>query len=536
MSRNKQYLGLWIAALLLMFSCKDAVLYGPDPYAGGKEGPVIRFADELPYPSQGRSGALITFKVHGAAAYKDKLQFLINGLEAEIREVTDSTLTAVLPDNVSTGGSSLVVDGQIYAGPICRITGKLGIDQSFNAGVGANGTVNFIKQIANGHIFIGGSFTDYNGFAASTRINGIARISANGSFVRGMSFGHAVLGGSALHMHELADGNLLLSGNILNYDSVSLVSNIVKINRSGALVRQAVNILNITDDPSKSTLRVPVFNGGTNATVVKSFVHNNTVTAIGGFNAYVDRFYQRSTYDNILTGYFLVGGVVRMHMNGGLDEAFNINKDVIPFEAKKGFSGFLFDGAMQSDGKLIVVGKFNRYNDGSVQGNILRLHRDGTIDNSFQVGAGGNEYISSVTPSRDKDKYYLTGSFTSFNGHSFSGLLRINQDGSIDQSFVNLGFTGGNPNFVRELSNGLLLVTGSFSKYNGVIREGLCVLNSDGSLAEDYNNTGKLDGLVYDALEGRNSLGQASITLVGLITRFDGKSNIGNIMRLTILD
>ncbi|ULT26027.1 hypothetical protein KUH03_03380 [Sphingobacterium sp. E70] len=40
------------------------------------------------------------------------------------------------------------------------------------------------------------------------------------------------------------------------------------------------------------------------------------------------------------------------------------------------------------------------------------------------------------------------------------------------------------------MDNGLLLVSGTFKRYDNVIREGLMILNSDGSLAKGYNNTG----------------------------------------------
>jgi hypothetical protein len=86
------------------------------------------------------------------------------------------------------------------------------------------------------------------------------------------------------------------------------------------------------------------------------------------------------------------------------------------------------------------------------------------------------------------------------------------------------------------LDNGLLLVTGSFNRYDNIIREGLLILNPDGSLAADYNNTGKFVGAVQDAYLGVNSLGQRTITLVGSISSFNGKSDLGNIVRLTIQD
>ncbi|MNF04143.1 hypothetical protein D3C80_2035920 [compost metagenome] len=87
-----------------------------------------------------------------------------------------------------------------------------------------------------------------------------------------------------------------------------------------------------------------------------------------------------------------------------------------------------------------------------------------------------------------------------------------------------------------QLSNGMIIVTGSFTRYNDIIREGFMVIDNKGNLVKDYNNTGRLVGTIFDALEGTNSLGQRTVTLVGDIQSFSGKSNLGNIIRLTLLD
>ncbi|NGM62157.1 DUF5008 domain-containing protein [Sphingobacterium sp. SGG-5] len=539
---NKIYIGMTAALLLIMGSCKDNEVLGPDPYAGGKEPLGIRFAETAPSPSAGRTGTSMTFTVYGAKEYEDKMQFLVNGVEAEVTEVTDSTLTAILPDNVSTGGTRLVIDGQIYPGPLCEILGNVIIDPTFNAGVGANSTIATIKRLSNGQIFLGGSFTDYNGAAAATTINGLARITANGQYVSSMKFGIGARGGSVNSIHELSGSKLLISGSIPEYNGKDLVNHITKINLDGSLDTVQVDILNLTSDPERSKLWVPTFNGGTNLSVMKTFVHNNKVTALGAFTHYNDYYYERSTYDNRLMGAYPVGGIVRLNMDGSLDDTFNVNH-TLPTEqgqefppATKGLDGIVNDGFMQSDGKLIVVGFFNRYNDVPVKGNIARVnHTDGSVDNTFNPGNGANDAIYTIT-STPSGKYLLTGFFTSYDGHSSNGIVRVNADGSVDNSFVSRGFSGGLPNYIKELSNGKILVSGSFKRYDNVIREGLCILEQDGSLAEGYNNTGKLDGFVMDALEGTNTQGQKTITLVGFISRFNGKSNIGNIVRLAFIE
>lgn len=536
MARDIKYAVGLLLTILLLGSCKDSDTLGPDPYAGGKESLGIRFADELPYPSQGRPGDLMTFKVIGIDKYKDRLQFLINNTEAVIESYTDSSITAVLPDNVSTGGTSLVVDGQIFPGPICQIIGKISIDATFSSGSGTNGPLMTIKRLENGQIFLGGNFTDYNGFSASTDISGIVRITENGEFVKGMSFGKGVVGGSVNEIHALSGGGAILVGDILNYDDVKLMNNITRIDAGGRLATVPMEILNLTSDPANSTLVAPIFNGGTGTPPVKTFFHGNKLTAIGNFRRYIDRFYARSTYDNILTGFFGANGVVRMNLDGSLDSTFNLNHSVVPKISNMGVEGVLEGGIMQEGGKLIAVGELSRYNGVAVKGNIVRIDVDGKIDGSFNSGAGADGAIQGIYDTGQDGGAFLLGRFNSYNAVAAKNMVLINEDGTVDNSFKSQGFTGGIPSYVKLLSNGLILVTGTFKKYGEVLREGMCILNPDGTLAADYNNTGKLDGIVMDAVEGRNSLGQKTITLVGNISRFNGKSNIGNIMRLTIQD
>jgi len=538
---KKRYIGIAAAALLAMVSCKDNQALGPDPYAGGKAPLGIRFAEAAPYPSAGRPGSSMTFTVHGAKKHEAGLQFLANGLEAQITEVTDSTITVVLPPDVSTGGTRLVVNGQIYPGPMCEILGNVALDPTFNAGVGANGTIATIKQLSNGQVFIGGSFSDYNGSSASSPANGLARITANGQYVPGMRFGTGTENGSVRSIHELNPGLLLISGSISSYNGKRLVNNITKINMNGSLDTMEVDILNLTDDPAFSKLWVPTFNGGTGQPIMKSFVHDNKVTAMGAFPSFVDYYYPGSTYANVRMGTFPIGGIARMNMDGTLDQTFNIDHSRPPEPgqaippATKGLEGIVNDGHMQPDGKLIAVGLLNRYNDGPVTGNIIRIDVDGKRDAGFNSGAGADGSIYTIAPA-SSGKYLLTGFFRTYNGQPSNGMARLNADGSLDASFVSQGFTGGQPNYAKELANGKILVAGSFKRYGDVIREGLCILEQDGSLADGYNNTGKLDGFVLDALEGTNGQGLKTVTLVGFISRFNGKSNIGNIMRLAFTE
>ncbi|TCR00792.1 beta-propeller uncharacterized protein DUF5122 [Sphingobacterium sp. JUb20] len=524
-----------IFVLSSVMSCSNKIEYGPDPYAGGKEPLDVVFQEGTPSPSQAKVGSTVVFKVNGLLKYKDQIKFYINNVESDIVDITDSTLTSVVSENTSTGGVKAVVNGQVFAGPNLPIIGKLGIDLTFQSGVGSNGPLFSIAKFSNNQIFIGGMFSDYNGNGASSKISGLARITNAGEFVRGMKFGQGVTG-NVNSMNELNDGNILISGGFQRYDTVSMIKNMTTISSVGALLVKSTPILNLTDDPNKSNIIVPAFNGGSETSILKTFVQNNKVTIVGGFKTYSSNYYVRSTYDNILTDFFGMNGVVRMNMDGSLDSTYFVDHKSIPKRSYTGVNGSIFDAHLQSDGKLVLVGIFSTFNGSNAANGIVRLNDDGTFDPSFQTGSGANGMVFDISYVKETKKYVLTGSFTSFNGIPANGIVVINLDGSVDKSFQSKGFTGGTPSYAVQLSNGLIVVTGTFKTYDSIIREGLLVLNADGTLAQDYNNTGRLVGTVNDSLEGTNSLGQRTLTLVGGFTSFNGKSNLGNIVRLTILD
>ena len=529
----KSIFSVWLIATVV--ACSNKIEYGPDPYAGGLEDLGISFEDASPSPTRARVGATVLFQVDGLLKYKDELKFYVNNIEAEVTTLTDSTLTVIVPDHASSGSVRVVVQGQVFAGPYLPIIGKLGIDATFQPGIGTNGSITTIKQLssANGNkIFIAGEFTDYNGTSASTKINGIAAITNSGELDRTVNFGEGLENGNVNSIVEVGAGNIILAGNFASYNKINNIKNITRINAGGALSTQVVDILNLTDDPAYSTLTVPTFNGGTESTILSVFYQNNKLYAIGGFKAYTDNYYERSTYDNILSDFFPMGNVVRMNVDGSLDSTYYIKKEGVKSVGLAGVNGVVNGGHLQSDGKLVMIGSFTRFNNANEVGRILRLSTTGDIDATFQSGTGANGSIFRINYSAALDKYVIVGNFTKYNGQDARNIAVLNSDGSLDTSFQSLGFAGGTPSFAYQMSNGLIVVTGTFGSYGGIVREGLLVLDRDGRLSADYNNSGKFTGYAYDALEGVNSLNQKTLTLVGYISAFNGTNSIGNIVRL----
>ena len=179
---------------------------------------------------------------------------------------------------------------------------------------------------------------------------------------------------------------------------------------------------------------------------------------------------------------FLCTGVVQSQTDGDLDTTFNALNDQFP--ATIGASGRIFSAVVQSDDKVIIGGQFTSYN-GVSSNRIARLNEDGSLDPSFNVGAGANNTIQTMIL-LPEGKILIAGRFTSFNQTLRNGLARLNQDGSLDLSFdPSLGATS-----ILSMAmqpDGKVLIGGQFTSYNGVPMGRVARINTDGSLDNTFN-------------------------------------------------
>ncbi|WP_345237333.1 IPT/TIG domain-containing protein [Hymenobacter saemangeumensis] len=146
------------------------------------------------------------------------------------------------------------------------------------------------------------------------------------------------------------------------------------------------------------------------------------------------------------------------------------------------FNDPLWTVVVQPDGKILAGGFFTNFN-GTGRRYLLRLNADGSLDNTFNPsGAGIDNTVYSLLVQPD-GKILVGGAFS-------GGLLRLNANGSLDNTFANASFNSAVWAMAQQ-ADGKVVVGGSFSTYNGSsTRAGLSRLNPNGSLDASFNSGG----------------------------------------------
>lgn len=544
----------------LMVACKKSEGLADDPYAGGKQVLGITFISKSTDPDIVTAGTTLNLQVKGLMKYKDNFKLYVNEIEAEVLNYTDSTIQFKVPLVASTGSVWITSQGQSFFGPIVKIGGKVSVDPSFKivngagsvSGSGAT-TVYDAEKLPTGLFWLTGSFSSFEQKGTAALPNGgIAQIDADGAYsTSGVSFGKGAVGaGQTIYSINRINtgsqnGKYIVAGSFSAYNSTrtnrQTLNNIVRLNSNGsldtiktadkdALGNSLVPIVNPKPEQLwKNGDTVAAFNAGVDGIVRKTFVFGDQIYIVGNFQNFKRMYYPNSTYDDKVFDVTRMKQMVRVNADGSMDSTFHYNKNTR--QSAVGGNGAIIDAMMQTDGKLILVGSFSSFN-GVTANRIVRLNLNGSVDQSFNAGTGADGDVYSVRYNAASNKIVVCGNFTSFNGKASSGLALLNPDGSTVSTFTGALITGGIATFAAQLNNGKIIVAGSFNKYGDYLRQGFMILEANGQLAVGYNNTGGFQGRIYDMIETPISNG-SQVVLVGDISRFNSVLP-HNVLRLII--
>ncbi|WP_375435896.1 T9SS type A sorting domain-containing protein [uncultured Hymenobacter sp.] len=178
-------------------------------------------------------------------------------------------------------------------------------------------------------------------------------------------------------------------------------------------------------------------------------------------------------------------GLARLNADGTLDQAFT---NTAACQSSIFKIRLLANGQILLQGFSIIVG-------GQQFNTLAKLNADGSVAANFSVGSGIQPLTVTDVAVQADGKILVSGSFTNFNGVATNNLVRLNADGSVDQAFttaLGAGFVGANVGGVTVRGvevqpDGKILVCGNFQNYNNTGRSGLLRLNADGSLDTTFN-------------------------------------------------
>ena len=431
---------------------------------------------------------------------------------------------------------------------LARLNADGSLDTTFDAGSGADNIIYDIAVQADGKIFVGGSFLGVNSYFSPNIVRLNADGSADSTFSSRIPPPFSTTIPSIVYSIALqTDGRVVLGGLIAGqsngiyrsiyrfnadgtYDTSfnpgSISSNLYKVvmQPDGKFVIggffQTINgvsrryIARLENDGSLDT----TFDPGTNASspVNTIAVKPDGKILFGGLtstNGLVKQLNSNGTLDitfntsqfsprvNTISltsgGKIFVGSSLFNSFNTTSSAAFLFNADGsqdTSFNFSPTAESSISTIAVQPDGKILIGGTFNKVNGTNREG-IARLNSDGTLDTSF-VLCNGCSIISTSSGTQinnvllQPDGRILVGGSSIITGTSmgFSSLVRLNQDGSIDNTFslpeslrnnlaTTLALRADGKIFFSYFSVGL-----SNQPQGGISR-----LNSDGSLDTSFN-------------------------------------------------
>lgn len=310
--------------------------------------------------------------------------------------------------------------------------------------IGNGGSENSIRVVARA---TDGSNDVYVGGDFS---GGILRLDDNGMLDAGFSVGTG-FNGRVTSIVPLATGEVYVGGYFTDFNS-NTVSGLVRLNDDGSW---------------------------DNANFVTTGVTNVESIAVAT--------------DGLLVGSVYSGGsglspIARWGTGGGLDINFNSALNSV----------FSVIPAADATGDIYVGGSFTD--------RIARLDDSGA-GLGFAVGTGFDNDVLSIERDSLSGGIYVGGAFSTYDGFSTNGIVRLNNMGTRDIGFsVGSGFADPDgvfpfslvANVVQDPSDDVF-VGGGFTEYKGTASNGIVRLNSVGDLVGTFDVSVTIDGEVCDS-------------------------------------
>lgn len=411
------------------------------------------------------------------------------------------------------GNFSFYFGLQSYGSSIFRLNSDGSIDASFmpNLSPGYQSVNDCVVQ-PDGKIIVGGKFTSTDGVTT----NAITRLNNDGTLDPTFNAGGngALFGLQGVNSVDKIkiqpDGKIVILGNFGAYNGVAR-KNIARLNTDGTL--------DLTFNPGTGFDDV----GSYGAPILNSIAfQDDGKFLVGGlfssYNGVTNWSIVRINTDGFLDSSFATGLGIRKWFVGPISGTLY------------DYPGIVRDIVVQADERIILGGYFERYN-GVDQTNIASINPDGSLDGTFHSGTGipaGYNYLQDANNKAGvhdltimPNQRILISSDSSVYDNTFArGLAMIDSFGNLDLSFNSVTSFDESVYCSAIQSDGKILVGGLFTKYYSEIKRGIVRLNSDGSL----DNTFNIGSGIYESLYVKSIIIQPDnkIIVAGAFNSFNG--------------
>ena len=387
------------------------------------------------------------------------------------------------------------------------------INTNFLSGNGINGAPSQTLSIfldSNNKLLVSDTSL-INSYSSSSTVNkAFIRLNADGTIDNTFNYRGDMTAWRPAGVKQQSDGKYIISGtNISAYTSL------------------AIERINYDGSPDNTFVGQWDFSCNSNAVVIQS--DGKIISGAG-----CEQLYGASTQK----------ALARILSNGNLDTTFN-SGGVGLDSATNGTR--VEDIVLQPDGKILVAGEFESYN-GTSRLDLLRLNTDGTLDTSFSHTLPVSTIQKSISDIEllADGKMYVT---VTNSATTTPALYRLNTDGSTDTSFVSKNFAkitstsqGVNVYSAKQASDGKVVVSGNFEKYDNQFARGLVRVLPNGDIDNTFVTSSGIGsttvGFSQYFVYTTQTMPDGNLVAIGTFATYDGvtKNNIVGILAQTTSD
>ncbi|MDW9378640.1 T9SS type A sorting domain-containing protein [Chryseobacterium sp. JV558] len=440
-----------------------------------------------------------------------------------------------------------VPGGDIYN--MVRINPDNSIDPTFTTAVFNR----FVKSVAlqsDGKILVGGGFTSHNNVVSKY----IVRLNTNGTKdstfnIGNFSFPQFTDDPSVNKVAVLPGDKILLGGNFITYNGATK-KYVLKLNTNGSIdssfdfdyTGYDSDVSNFELQPDGKIITTYYFNRILRHNVNGSADTTFTQPDYSNFSGVgIKTVAVRNDGKIYIGGKFIFGGnnqfLMRLNADGTRDMGFVVKSFYQNYPSGTGVDG-VYSILIQPDGKALIGGGFKSYG-GQPAAGIMRLNDDGSLDSTFQGkvtrlinGYAFTDYINNLS-FHSSGNVIASGSMKYYNDDVAGNIVMFSLlAGDRISTFQNIckGFDTA-PNKIFMQPDGKIILTGNFYAYNGQPRDRIVRLNADGSVDNNFK--------VYSPLLFHSSQEPADIKflsngkiLLGTEGTINGGENGGGLVRL----